>query len=294
MSTDTTSETRKNERGRGGAGVLSMQSLAWGVVSIGLFAGFWEFSWLMGWADPLLLPPPHIFMADIPQTLRFFDTTNRIGASGNGGGVLPLLKTIGWTTLRVVVGLALGFVGGVGVGALIRYFAPVRNLVLPLVTLLAPISPVAWLPVAIFLFGIGDVPAIFLVFIAIFFAIVLSTIGQIDGVPVNYIHIARIMGATRFQTFLRVVLPAILPGLFMTLRLNLFAAWMVVLIAEAIGVGSGLGQIVAVARSTFNAKLVFFTMAIIGLVGFLFDALLRQIQRRMLWWISTSRTGASL
>lgn len=294
MSTDTTRETRKSERGRRGAGVLSIRSFAWGVVSVGLFAGFWEFSWWMTWADPLLLPPPHIFLADIPQTLRFFDTTNRIGASGNGGGVLPLLETIGWTTLRVVLGLALGFVGGVGVGALIRYFVPVRNLVLPLVTLLAPISPVAWLPVAIFLFGIGDVPAIFLVFIAIFFAIVLSTIAQIDGVPVNYVHVARIMGATRFQTFRRVVLPAILPGLFMTLRLNLFAAWMVVLIAEAIGVGSGLGQIVAVARATFNAKLVFFTMAIIGLVGFLFDALLRQIQRRMLWWISTSKTGASL
>lgn len=292
MSTDTTIETRRG--GRESPGLVSMRNFAWGVVSVGLFAGFWEFCWAMGWANPLLLPPPHLFLADIPQTLRFFDTTNRIGNTGSGGGVLPLLQTIGWTTLRVVLGLALGFVAGVGVGALIRYFTPVRNLVLPLVTLLAPISPVAWLPVAIFLFGIGDVPAIFLVFIAIFFAIVLSTIAQIDGVPINYVHVARIMGASRFQTFRRVVLPAILPGLFMTLRLNLFAAWMVVLIAEAIGVGSGLGQIVAVARATFNAKLVFFTMAIIGLVGFLFDALLRQIQRRMLWWISSSKTGASL
>lgn len=294
MSSDTTTVPRRDGRNGRGVGLVSMRSFAWGVVSVGLFAGFWEASWAMGWANPLLLPPPHIFLADIPQTLRFFDTSNRIGSSGSGGGVMPLLKTIGWTTMRVVLGLILGFVAGVGVGALIRYFTPVRNLVLPLVTLLAPISPVAWLPVSIFLFGIGDVPAIFLVFIAIFFAIVLSTIGQIDGVPINYVHVARIMGASRFQTFRRVVLPAILPGLFMTLRLNLFAAWMVVLIAEAIGVGSGLGQIVAVARATFNAKLVFFTMAIIGLVGFLFDAILREIQRRMLWWISSSKTGASL
>ena len=67
------------------------------------------------------------------------------------------------------------------------------------------------------------------------------------------------------------ILPAILPGLFVTLRLNLFAAWMVVLIAEAVGVGSGLGQVVMMARNTFNASLVFFTMTLIGLAGFAFD-----------------------
>jgi NitT/TauT family transport system permease protein len=291
---DSTVGRMKKANPASGDGLMILRGFAWGLVSVGLFAGFWELSWAMGWANPLLLPPPHIFLANIPETLHYFDTSNRIGSNGNGGGVLPLLRTIGWTTLRVVLGLAFGFVAGVGVGALIRYFTPIRNLVLPLVTLLAPISPVAWLPVSIFLFGIGDVPAIFLVFIAIFFAIVLSTIAQIDSVPVNYLHVARIMGASRLQIFWRVVLPAILPGLFMTLRLNLFAAWMVVLIAEAIGVGSGLGQIVAVARATFNAKLVFFTMAIIGLVGFLFDTILRQIQRRMLWWVSPSKMGANL
>lgn len=263
----------------------------WGVVSVAIFAGLWELAWAFGWANPLLLPPPHLFLADIPGTLRFFDTTNKVGSLGDGGGAVALLTTIGWTTTRVVLGLAIGFVLGVGVGAMVCYFRSFRNLMLPTITLLAPISPVAWLPVAIFLFGIGDVPAIFLVFITVFFAIVLSTLGQIESVPRNYIHVARIMGATRWQTFIRVVLPSVLPGLFMTLRLNLFAAWMVVLIAEAIGVGSGLGQIVSMARSTFNAKLVFFTMAIIGVCGFLFDWALRQVQRRTLWWVSSSNAG---
>lgn len=71
----------------------------------------------------------------------------------------------------------------------------------------------------------------------------------------------------------------------MTLRLNLFAAWMVVLIAEAVGVGSGLGQVVMMARNTFNASLVFFTMTLIGLAGFAFDQALRWVQRRVLWWV---------
>jgi NitT/TauT family transport system permease protein len=281
-------EMRASQRGDN-----ALAAFVWGLVSVGLFAGLWEFVWAMGWVNPLLLPPPHIFLQDIPGTLQFFDTTDRIGSAGGGGGVLPLFETIGWTTMRVVLGLAFGFIGGVSIGALIHYFRLFRNLTLPTITLLAPISPVAWLPVSIFLFGIGDVPAIFLVFITVFFAIILSTLAQIENVPKNYIHVARIMGATRWQTFTQVILPAILPSLFMTLRLNLFAAWMVVLIAEAIGVGSGLGQIVAVARSTFNAKLVFFTMAIIGIAGFLFDWALRQMQRKLLWWASSSKSGGS-
>ncbi|WP_018260227.1 ABC transporter permease [Methylobacterium sp. WSM2598] len=203
----------------------------------------------------------------------------------SGGGVAALLVTMAWTTMRVLVGLALGFVGGVLVGALLHSVRLLRNLLMPIVLMLAPISPVAWLPVAIFVFGIGDKPAIFLVFITLFFAIVLSTGAQIESVPKTYIHVARIMGATHRQTFWRVILPAILPSLFVTLRLNLFGAWMVVLIAETVGVGTGLGQITAMARSTFNAKLVFFTMAVIGLLGFLSDLGLRQVQRRMLWWI---------
>ena len=80
----------------------------------------------------------------------------------------------------------------------------------------------------------------------------------------------------------------------MTLRLNLFAAWMVVLIAEAVGVGSGLGQVVMMARNTFNASLVFFTMTLIGLAGFAFDQALRWVQRRVLWWVGPSAAAGGL
>ena len=137
-----------------------------------------------------------------------------------------------------------------------------------MVTLLAPVSPLAWLPVAIYTLGTGNGPAVFLVFIAVFFVIVLATISEIDGVSATYLNVARIMGASRAQTYRLVILPAILPGLFMILRLNLFAAWMIVLIAELAGVGSGLGQVIMIARNTFNSPLVFFTIVIIGIVGF--------------------------
>jgi NitT/TauT family transport system permease protein len=263
----------------------------WGVVSIGLFALIWEALWYFDKINALLLPPPHLFLQDIPGTLKYFDRSNRVGSMASGGGVGALAVTMFWTAFRVVTGLAMGFVSGVAVGAALHYVRWLRNLLMPTVLLLAPISPVAWLPVAIFVFGIGDVPAIFLVFITVFFTIVLSTSAQIESVPIHYIHVARIMGTTQTQMFWKVILPAILPSLFMTLRLNLFGAWMVVLIAETVGVGTGLGQIISMARATFNAKLVFFTMAVIGVLGFASDWSLRQIQRRMLWWVAPSKGG---
>jgi NitT/TauT family transport system permease protein len=264
------------------------QRALWWLASVGTFVAIWEICWWRGIADPLMLPPPHIFLANLGEQLKFFDAPGVRGSEEEGGGLLPVLLVMGWTSMRVVLGLAIGFVSAVALGVAIRYWAVVGKLVLPVTTLLTPISPVAWLPVAVFVFGIGNVPAIFLVCISVFFVIVLSTLAQIDAVPPAYLQVARIMGASKRQLFRHVILPAILPSLFVTLRLNLFAAWMVVLIAEAVGVGAGLGQIVMMARNTFNASLVFFTMTLIGLLGFLFDRALLWVQQRVLWWVGPS------
>ena len=268
-----------------------VQRALWWLASVGTFVLIWEFCWWQGFADPLMLPPPHMFLANLPEQFKFFDPAGARSLEEEGGGFVSVLAVMGWTSMRVVLGLALGFVGAVGVGLAIRYFPVFGKLTLPTLTLLTPISPVAWLPVAIFIFGIGNVPAIFLVFISVFFIIVLSTLSQIDAVPAAFLHVAHIMGATKHQLFRHVILPTILPSLFVTLRLNLFAAWMVVLIAEAVGVGSGLGQIVMMARNTFNASLVFFTMTLIGLLGFSFDRGLLWVQQRVLWWVGPSAMG---
>ena len=201
----------------------------------------------------MLLPPPHIILQDIPGTLKFFDRSNKVGMLATGGGSSALLATIAFTTMRVVLGLSFGFVGGLFVGAAVHYFKWVRRLVLPTITLLSPVSPIAWLPVAIFIFGIGNAPAIFMVVVALFFHMVLATISQIDGVTRNLINVARTMGATKRQIYWRVIVPAILPGMLAVLRINLFGAWMVVLIAESTGVGYGMGQVIMLARNTFNS-----------------------------------------
>jgi NitT/TauT family transport system permease protein len=277
---------------RGKTVMQRIEPTLWIVASLSMFVGLWEIAWWRGWANPLLLPPPHIFLANLPDQFRFFDPNgHRAGALASGGSIWSVLGVIGWSSLRVLGGLVLGFTLSVLVGLGIRYFYIFGKLMLPIVTMLAPISPVAWIPVAVFVFGIGNPPAIFLVFIAIFFIMTLATLSQIDNVPKNYIQLAMIMGCSKRQIYRHVILPTILPDLFVTLRMNLFAAWMVVLIAEAVGVGSGLGQVTMMARNTFNSSLVFFTMTLIGITGFAFDQALRYVQRKVLWWVGPSTVG---
>lgn len=263
--------------------------VVWTILSIGLFFGIWEFLWAIGWADPKLLPPPHIFMGSIAEQGKFFNTATRwqIGKSMNAGpsAFESVVITVGATTMRVFVGLLIASVLAITTGVLVRYYKFFDRLVLPTVTLLSPVSPIAWLPVAIFIFGIGNGPAIFMVVVALFFHMVLATITQIDGVSNNLINVARTMGASKRQIYVRVIVPAILPGMLAVLRMNLFGAWMVVLIAESTGVGYGMGQVIMLARNTFNPSLVFFTIAVIGVLGFTFDWLLRQAQRRILYWL---------
>jgi NitT/TauT family transport system permease protein len=135
------------------------------------------------------------------------------------------------------------------------------------------------------MFGSGTAPAIVMGVVALFFHMVLATISQIDNVSPNLINVARTMGASKRQIYGRVIVPAILPGMLQVLRMNLFGAWMVVLIAESTGVGYGMGQVIMLARNTFNPSLVFFTIAVIGVLGFTFDWLLRLAQRRILYWL---------
>jgi NitT/TauT family transport system permease protein len=262
-----------------------LPAVFWWILSVGLFAGLWEGAWALGWINPLLLPPPHVFLQNFILQGRFFSQATRMGNVPLSAIAMSVATTTGITAIRVLVGLLIGFVISLAVGVLIRSVRLFGNLTLPMVTLLTPISPVAWLPVAIFAFGIGNAAAVFLVFIALFFIMTLATITEIDQVKPAYLNVARNMGANRRQLLLYVILPAILPGLFLVLRLNLFAAWMTVLIGEAIGVSSGLGQVVMLARNTFNSSLTFFTMTIIGIVGYALDVVLLQIQRRLLYWV---------
>lgn len=267
-----------------------LPQIGWTLLSVGTFALIWEILWAAGVADPKLLPPPHVFLGDFADQAKFFNTAQRwqIGVSESSGPSpwQAVMITVLSSAMRVFVGISIASILALSVGTAIRYWVAVERLTLPTITLLSPVSPIAWLPVAIFLFGIGNAPAIFMVVIALFFHMTIATINHIDGVNRNLINVARTMGATKYQIYRRVIIPAILPGVFVILRLNLFGAWMVVLIAESTGVGYGLGQVIMLARNTFNPSLVFFCIALIGLLGFTTDWLMRMTQKRVLYWVN--------
>ena len=264
--------------------------VGWAVVSIGMFCG--DLGAAVGnrlgrsaaAAAAARLPGQHRRAGQVLQHHQPLAGRRRHGrraAARAGGGLHAAGATIG----RVLSGLVIASVLSVTLGVAIRYFLLFERLTLPTITLLAPVSPIAWLPVAIFMFGIGNRPAVFMVVVALLFHMTLSTVAQIDGVNRNFIHVARTMGASKRQIYARVIVPAILPGMLLVLRMNLFAAWMAVLIAETTGVGYGLGQVIMLARNTFNPSLVFFTIALIGVLGFSFDFALRLLQNRLLYWV---------
>lgn len=264
----------------------SGQDLGWWLLSIGLFIGTWELITVLGLVNTQIIPAPHQFLAEIGNQRQFL--TPQIGAERTGGSFVAV-SAIAATLKRIFAGIVLSFIAALLMGGLAAYFKVFGKLTLPVITLLAPIAPIAWIPFAILVFGIGDISAIFVVFIGLFFTLTLGTVNCINNVEQLYINTGRVLGATRGQVLRYIVFPAIIPNLFVILRLNFFGAWMAVLAAEMVGVNTGLGAMVMVGRQMFNTKLMFLGMAIIGLVGYSIDLGFAQLQKRVLWWKNTAQ-----
>jgi NitT/TauT family transport system permease protein len=143
-----------------------------------------------------------------------------------------------------------------------------------------PISPIAWIPVAILWFGVSDAAPVFLIFLASVFPITVSTMAAVKSVQSVHLRAAQNFGLTRTQLFYRVILPATLPQIITGLRIALGVAWLVVVAAEMIAVNSGLGYLIVDARNAGKRyDLVVAGMVLIGLIGWLLDLLVRQLER---------------
>jgi NitT/TauT family transport system permease protein len=258
----------------------------WWVLSVGLVVAIWEFAAALNLINTVILPPPHRFIAELQNQAQFL--MPQVGVQRIGLHFAALAAI--WASLRrVLIGLALAFVAALITGGLAFYLRIFRNLTFPTITLLAPVAPAAWIPFAILAFGLGDGAAVFIVFVGIFFTLTLATVNNMHNVDQVYINTARVLGASRRQVLQHVIFPAILPNLFIIVRMNLFGAWMGVLGAEMVGVRTGLGAVVVVGRQMMNMNLTFLGMAMIGIVGYLLDVGLGLIQKRVLWWKSTAR-----
>ncbi len=263
-----------------------LERVGWLIASLTTFVLFWEFLAFAGLIDTAILPPPHQFLGEVTNQEQFFD--RQLGATRVGGNFVAL-TAIAATLKRVFAGILIGFIAAFSCGLLASYFRLFGNLTLPTFTLLAPISATAWIPLAILLFGVGDAPAIFIVFIGIFFSLTLATVDCVKNVDQLYINTGLVLGASRWQIMRFIVVPAIIPSLFVVLRVNFFAAWASVLAAEMVGVNTGLGAMVMVARQMFNVRLMFLGMTLIGLVGYSIDVCFALVPRRVLWWKTATK-----
>jgi NitT/TauT family transport system permease protein len=150
----------------------------------------------------------------------------------------------------------------------------------PLIQILRPISPLAWIPLSILWFGVGDVAAIFLIFLASFLPLTVAAMTAVRSVPATLLQAGRNFGLSDGQLLRAVILPASLPQLVVALRITLGIAWLVVVAAEMIAVNSGLGFLIVDARNAGNRyDLVVAAMVLIGLIGLALDSAMRRLEQ---------------
>ncbi|MDB6021121.1 MAG: NitT/TauT family transport system permease protein [Pedosphaera sp.] len=191
-----------------------------------------------------------------------------------------LLKYVVASLFRVTWGFALAVVVGVPFGLFLGWYGWAFQAFNPMIQMLRPISPIAWIPVAILWFKVTDKAPIFLIFLASVFPITVSAIAAVQHMQPVYLRAARNFGLTQAQLFRRVILPATLPQIITGIRIALGVAWLVVVAAEMIAVNSGLGYLIIDARNAGKRyDLVVAGMVMIGLIGLVLDLLVRQLEK---------------
>ncbi len=191
-----------------------------------------------------------------------------------------LFKYVVASLFRVSWGFMLAAALAIPLGLTIGWYPRARMAFSPLIQWIRPISPLAWIPIAILWFGVGDMAAIFLIFLACFFPLLLTAINAVRTIPLVYLNAGRNFGLSPVNLITRVLFPAVVPQLIIGLRITLGIAWLVVVAAEMIAVSSGLGFLIVDARNAGNRyDLVVAGMLIIGLIGLLLDQGLRSLER---------------
>jgi len=190
-----------------------------------------------------------------------------------------LWEHIGASLFRVGCGFGLAVIVAVPLGLWMGWVRGAYVTFNPLFQMLRPISPIAWIPIAILWFGVGNLSPIFLIFISSVFPMVVQTTAGVHTIEKRYLRAAANFGVSRATLFRQVVIPAVLPQIIVGMRIGLGVAWLVVVAAEMIALRSGLGYLIIDSRNAGNRyDLVVAGMIIIGLIGLLLDGLMRLLE----------------
>ena len=242
----------------------SLQKIALPTVFLVLVVGAWHFTLASG-QQHFLAPTPYEAAAGIVELWHKGVLVDYIAAS--------LFRVLSGFVLAAIFGIPLGFFMG--------WWRPLHQTLNPMIQMIRPISPIAWIPLVILWFGLSEASPIFLIFLACLFPIILATVSAVKTINDIWLKTAANLQLPKAVFFGRVIAPAILPEVLTGLRVSLGVGWMVVVAAEMIVVNprtGGLGYLVNDARSAGRYDLVVSAMIVIGLVGLMLDFGIRQFE----------------
>jgi ABC-type nitrate/sulfonate/bicarbonate transport system permease component len=241
-------------------GLLAIVLAIWQVVS----------TFVLDPSTAMLLPAPTAVAKAFWELIQSGDLLNHLRDSLKREIVAFL-----WATSAIPLGIAMG------------WSKVVNEQVDPLIEVLRPVPPLAWIPLSILWFGIGDVQNQFIIFLGIFFPVLLNTIMAVRNIEPNLVRAARCLGASEIRILRRIVLPAALPQIVTGIRVGLGVGWMALVAAELVGANSGLGFLINDARTLLRTDIVVVGMITIGVVGLLIDRTIRVSGRRLMPWSRT-------
>ena len=240
--------------------------------TLGLLAvllAVWQFASLRLLDDTTrtLLPPPTAIFAAAWELLLSGELLRHVRDS-----LKRELVAFLWASISIPLGVAMG------------WWKAVDDQLDPIIEMLRPVPPLAWIPLSILWFGIGDTQNQFIIFLGIFFPILLNTMSGVRGIEPNLVRAARCLGASEWAILRRIVLRAALPSIITGIRVGLGVGWMALVAAELVGANSGLGFLINDARTILRTDYIIVGMAAIGLIGLAIDRTVRALLKRALPW----------
>lgn len=202
----------------------------------------------------------------------------------NGYQGKPLLEHIGISLMRTLTGFVLGVLLGVPVGLVAGYSRRAGAMISPIMAFIRPIPPIAFIPMAVLYFGLGESGKIVLIFFVSFNYVQANAQAGAANFPIAYRRASESLGLTRAQTFYRIVLPGALPQIFTGLKVALALSWAVVVAAELVGAQSGLGFMISDAALLFRIPVVYIGVALIGAIGLILNFSLNLVEHRIVHW----------
>lgn len=236
------------------------------LVAFLIFAGLWQVLYWIGGFQEALFPAP----IGVARALVEMITKNNI------------YRDIAASMYRFVIGYCLAATSAITLGLFFGCFPRIFAYVNPIIQLIRPISPIAWLPFLVLFIGIGDAPAIIIIFLAAFFPILLSTTAAVGNIDPIYRKVAKNFGIRGLQKVTKIIIPAAFPQISNSLHLALGSAWVFLVAGEMSGSQSGLGFLIIDARNNLRTDLLLGTILIIGMIGLLLDQCIKLAEARIL------------